>query len=378
MDIMKKKILFLLHTPPPVHGSSLVGSYIQKSTIIGETFQTTYINIGTSLSVADIGKKNISKVATFLKLLYSLIKTLNTIKPDLVYIAITSKGIGFYKDFFFVLISKLLGYKIVFHFHNKGVSLNQNKIIDNFLYWLAFSNTNAIILSQRLYDDIKKYFNKKAVNVCPNGIPEEKIETSIPLSYTKKETHFLYLSNLYKSKGVHILLKALKLLKNQSKDFRCSIVGGEGDVSTQELNSLIKKMDLEKEVVYLGKRYGEEKTQIFKMADVFVFPTYYDYETFGLVNIEAMMYGLPVISTREGAIEDIVVDCETGFLVKRKDHNDLAKKMKLFINTPEKISKMGKKAQERFFQKFTLTTFENNLLNILLELTNQKPDEKHS
>ena len=376
MDIMKKKILFLLHTPPPVHGSSLMGSYIQKSTIIGETFQTTYINIGTSLSVADIGKKNISKVATFLKLLYSFIKTLNTIKPDLVYIAITSKGIGFYKDFFFVLISKLLGYKIVFHFHNKGVSLNQNKIIDNFLYWLAFSNSNAIILSQRLYYDIKKYFNKKAVYVCPNGIPEEKIETSITLSSAKKQTHFLYLSNLYKSKGVYILLKALKLLKNQSKDFRCSIVGGEGDVSTQELNSLIKEMDLEKEVVYLGKRYGEEKTQVFKSADVFVFPTYS--ETFGLVNIEATMYGLPVISTREGAIEDIVVDGETGFLVKRKDHNDLAKKMKLFINTPEQIGKMGKKAQERFFQKFTLNTFESNLLNILLELTNQKPDEKHS
>lgn len=375
---MKKKVLFLLHTPPPVHGSSLVGSYIQKSTIISETFQTTYINIGTSLSIADIGKTHISKGAIFLKLLYSLIKTLNTIKPDLVYIAITSKGIGFYKDLFFVLISKLLGHKIVFHFHNKGVSFNQNKIIDNFLYSLAFSNTNAIILSQRLYYDIKKYFNKEAVYICPNGIPESKIETTGPLSSTKKQTHFLYLSNLYKSKGVCILLNALKLLKNQSKDFRCSIVGGEGDVSTQELNSLIKEMDLEKEVVYLGKRYGEEKTQIFKSADVFVFPTYYEYEIFSLVNIEAMMYGLPVISTREGAIEDIVVDGETGYLVKRKDHNNLAKKMKLFINTPEQIGKMGKKAQERFFQKFTLSTFENNLLNILLKITNQMPNEKQS
>ena len=373
---MKKKVLFLLHTPPPVHGSSLVGSYIQKSTIISETLQTTYINIGTSLSTADIGKTHISKGVTFLKLLYSLIKTLNTIKPDLVYIAITSKGIGFYKDLFFVLISKLLGHKIVFHFHNKGVSLNQNKIIDNFLYSLAFSNTNAIILSQRLYYDIKKYFNKEAVYICPNGIPESKIETTGPLSSTKQQTHFLYFSNLYKSKGVCILLNALKLLKNQSKDFRCSIVGGEGDVSTQELNSLIKEMDLEKEVVYLGKRYGKEKTQIFKSADVFVFPTYY--ETFGLVNIEAMMYGLPVISTREGAIEDIVVDGETGYLVKRKDHNNLAKKMKLFINTPEQIGKMGKKAQERFFQKFTLSTFENNLLNILLKITNQMPNEKQS
>lgn len=373
---MKSKLLFLLHTPPPVHGSSLVGSYIQKSTVINSAFQTAYINIGTSFKIADIGKKNILKITTFLKLLCLLIRTLNTLKPDLVYIAITSKGIGFYKDLFFVLIAKLLGYRIVFHFHNKGVSLNQNKIIDNFLYRLAFSNTNAIILSQRLYYDIKKYFNKGSVYVCSNGIPEEKFETTPLLLSKTKHTHFLYLSNLYKSKGVHTLLKALEILNNQFKDFRCSIVGGEGDISAQELNNLIKGMSLEKEVIYLGKRFGEEKTQVYKSADVFVFPTHY--ETFGLVNVEAMMYGLPVISTREGAIEDIVVDGETGLLVKRKDYNDLAKKMNFFINKPEQIYKMGEKAQERFFQKFTLTTFENKLLNILFELTKQKPDEKYS
>ena len=63
-----------------------------------------------------------------------------------------------------------------------------------------------------------------------------------------------------------------------------------------------------------------------------------------------MMYGLPVISTREGAIEDIVVDGVTGFLVKRKDYNDLAKKMKLFLNNPHKIGKMARKAQEKFFK----------------------------
>lgn len=374
---MKKPILFLLQIPPPVHGSSLVGSYIQKSTIINEKFKTAYINIGTSISISEIGKKHISKVIIFFKLLYLLVKTLNTLKPNLVYIAITSKGIGFYKDLFFVLITKLLGYKIVYHFHNKGVSVNQNNIIDNFLYKWAFSNTSAIILSHRLYYDIKKYFNKGAVYVCPNGIPEDKIEPTKSLISTKRHTHFLFLSNLYKSKGIYIILKALKQLKDQFEDFSCSIVGGEGDISADELNNLINEMGIKKEVVYLGRRYGEDKIQIFRSADVFIFPTFYEYESFPLVNLEAMMYGLPVISTREGAIEDIVVDGVTGFLVKRKDYNDLAKKMKLFLNNPHKIGKMARKAQEKFFQDFTLTIFENNLLNILVELTNNKPYEKH-
>ena len=210
--------------------------------------------------------------------------------------------------------------------------------------------------------------------MCSNGIPEEKFETTPLLLSKTKHTHFLYLSNLYKSKGVHTLLKALEILNNQFKDFRCSIVGGEGDISAQELNNLIKGMSLEKEVIYLGKRFGEEKTQVYKSADVFVFPTHY--ETFGLVNVEAMMYGLPVISTREGAIEDIVVDGETGLLVKRKDYNDLLKNN--FLSTNQNRFTKWEKSSRKVFKKFTLTTFENKLLNILFELTKQKPDEKYS
>ena len=52
----------MLQIPPPVHGSSLVGSYIQKSTIINEKFKTAYINIGTSISISEIGKSIYQKL----------------------------------------------------------------------------------------------------------------------------------------------------------------------------------------------------------------------------------------------------------------------------------------------------------------------------
>ena len=65
-----------------------------------------------------------------------------------------------------------------------------------------------------------------------------------------------------------------------------------------------------------GPKYGEEKFREFQRADIFVFPTYY--EVFGLVILEAMQYSLPVVSTFEGAIPDIVVENETGFLVEHR------------------------------------------------------------
>ena len=94
------KILFVLHLPPPVHGSSLVGKYIQDSQIINETFSTRFINLGTSKSVDEIGKNPLLKVMRYLEILVSFMNHIFKFNPDLIYLAITAKGIGFYKDLY--------------------------------------------------------------------------------------------------------------------------------------------------------------------------------------------------------------------------------------------------------------------------------------
>ena len=156
---MKSRILFILHWPPPVHGSSVVGLQIKESKLINTDFNCTYINLGTSYSIDEIGKNSISKIFRFLTILWKVVRNLIVNRPDLCYFAITAKGPAFYKDILVVSLVKLFGVKLVYHFHNKGVSTRQNKFIDNFLYHVAFNDTEIILLSKYLYPDVQKYFS---------------------------------------------------------------------------------------------------------------------------------------------------------------------------------------------------------------------------
>ena len=114
-----------------------------------------------------------------------------------------------------------------------------------------------------------------------------------------------------------------------------------------------------------GPKYNSQKFEYFLHSDIFVFPTYYHNETFGLVNLEAMQFRLPVISTCEGGIPDVVDDGISGFLIDPKNSEALANKLEILIKNPKLRSAMGEAGYERYLKKFTLEIFENRLTEIL-------------
>jgi glycosyltransferase involved in cell wall biosynthesis len=362
----KPKILFLIHWPPPIHGSSVIGLQIKESNLINTGFDCNYINLGTSKSIDEIGKNAIRKIFNYLAILLKVLKILLTNRPNLCYFAITAKGIGFYKDDLVVLLIKLFRVKIVYHFHNKGVSLRQKKFFDNLLYRLTFKNTDAILLSRYLYSDIESFFPQSKIHICPNGIPE--MNNSLNLNRKKKNgiVKILFLSNLIESKGVFILLEACSILKQKGVIFKCDFVGGEGDITTTQFQNKVELLGLSHCVSYLGGKFGEEKNKVFNDADIFAFPTYN--ETFGIVLLEAMKYNLPVVSTFEGGIPDVVEDNATGFLVQQKNQLALAVKLEVLIENYELRCKMGKAGKEKFEREFTLQKFEIKLTEILHQI----------
>lgn len=361
---MKPKILFILHTPPPVHGAAMVGKYIKESTRINGYFKTRYINLGTSRSFDDIGRGGLQKIFRFFGLLWEVLIQMILFRPDKVYLTLTAKGNGFYKDAVVVFLVKIMGGQMIYHFHNKGVKTRQDKALDHWLYKKVFYNAHVILLSQYLYPDVQKYVPRVRVHICPNGIPDifDDAESENNVS-NKERVYILFLSNLLETKGVYELLEACKYLKERKLPFACTFVGGEANISASELRQKIEILGLEKYVTYAGKKYNEEKKKIFRASDVFVFPTYY--ETFGLVNLEAMQAQLPVISTPEGGIPDVVEDGKTGYLVPQKDAKALADKLEELIKDPQKRKKMGRKGYEKYRKVFTLQAFEERLTHIL-------------
>ncbi len=355
------KILFVLHLPPPVHGAATVGLQIKNSKIVNEAFDCKYINLGTSVTIEEIGKRRLVKLWRYFSILWQVLKAVLVHRPDLCYLSMTSRCTPFYKDATLAFLVKLLGVKIIYHFHNKGVSLNQDKLIDNLLYRSVFKKSEVILLSPNLYPDIQKYVDSKQVYYCPNGIKDVEWKPTSKEGRTLVQLFFL--SNLMESKGVYLLLEACKQLKQKKLSFQCTFVGGVGDINREQFKSKLIEMDLVDNVNYVGEKFGKEKAEIFSNTDIFVHPTLND--CFPLVLLEAMQYSLPVISTIEGGIPDIVDVGLTGFLILKNDTEALVEKLELLIKNPDLRLKMGKAALQKFDREFKSEKFEKQITLIL-------------
>jgi glycosyltransferase involved in cell wall biosynthesis len=366
--LSKPKVLFIVHLPPPVHGAAAIGKYIKTSSLINSEIEAEYINLATTDQLNKIGKGGIKKIFTFIRLIKTVIKALNKKQFDLCYVTLTASGPGFYKDLIIVAILKSYGCKLIYHFHNKGVAQASTSRVNRMLYRYVFKKSKSILLSRHLYYDISMYVKEEDVFYCPNGVPPKH-------SYIRERTHsedpktckLLYLSNMMAEKGAYVLLDALKHLQSKKIPFECNYVGAWSDITEEAFKAYILENGLEKSVFAHGPKYDNEKESFFKEADIFVFPTYYHYETFGLVNLEAMQYALPIVSTREGGIPDVVADGETGFLVPQKNAEKLADKLELLIKNEELRFNMGQAGKNRYETLFTLDRFEKTFAEVIRE-----------
>ena len=364
------KVLFIMHMPPPVHGAAMMGKYIHDSKIVNNAFECRYINPTTAANLEDIGKIGVRKLRDFYSLLRKIRRTVKDFAPDIVYFTANACGGPFYKDFIIVELLKRMGCRIVVHYHNKGVSTRQDRWLDNYLYRRFFSRLKVILLAETLSSDIQKYVNRKDVEICSNGIPE-----SIDYEPTTKRDnavpHILFLSNLIESKGVIVLLDALKILKDKGNRFICDFVGGEtAEIDAARFDHEVEQRGLSDIAIYHGRKYGEEKNEYYRNADMMVFPTYYHNECFPLVLLEAMQCGVACVSTNEAAIPEIIDDGRTGLLVDKgaggvPSAEDVSVAIEKLITDRQLCYQMGQEGRRKYEKMYTLDVFERNVTDCI-------------
>ncbi len=224
--------------------------------------------------------------------------------------------------------------------------------------------------------------NHQKVTIIPPGvnthhfypIPPDEAKEAIGIS--PADHMALFVGRIEPLKGVDTLIRAMAILKKRCKSFACpdylAIIGGdpEGEPERmsdemQRLQILCRDLGLDDIVLFLGKRGQQTLPYYYSAAEVVVMPSFY--ESFGMVALEAMACGTPVIASQVGGLAFLVKDGETGFFVPAQDPEALAEKLRLLFVDHDLRAQFGKAAAESA-KNFSWELITQKILDVYRDL----------
>jgi len=218
-----------------------------------------------------------------------------------------------------------------------------------------------ITVSQSNLVCIKKLDVSTPVTVIPNGFrsdlfyPRDSYECRKTLSLPQNKKIILTVGNLEPIKGQAYLIEAIRKISRERKDVLCVIVGS-GKLHTS-LQRQIRSLELEGDILLVGGKPHDEIPLWMNACDIFVLPSLK--ESFGIVQIEAMACGKPVIATRNGGSEEVITSDEYGLLVEPANIENLAKSILLALD-----HKWDMEAILRHAERFTWETLVDEITEI--------------
>jgi glycosyltransferase involved in cell wall biosynthesis len=224
------------------------------------------------------------------------------------------------------------GYTVLFHL--KYYNLRANPITHLVLYLtekVCLTNASQVVVtSQSAKQDVLKL-----------GVPEKIIHVVYPTvsvkgdGILKTEFHgnLLFLANVEPRKGLDVLIKALPLIKDIP--YHLDVVGGYDPKSRyfQELLNMINQYGLQTNIKFHGQKTGIALKELFKKADIFVFPS--RQETFGIALLEAMSFGLPIVASSIPSTGELIENNKNGILFSADDYKGLADALMVLITNSE-------------------------------------------
>lgn len=182
----------------------------------------------------------------------------------------------------------------------------------------------------------------------------------------EKEKVVMFLGGLDRAhafKGVDVLLQAMaEVIQRSTVTVRCLICGS-GDLRS-EYERQARELGIEKNVIFAGRVSDEEMTLHYNLADVFVLPSTDSSEAFGIVLLQAMACGIPVIASDLPGVRAVFENGISGYAVETGSVAGLADKLRDYFRHPGRRWKMGKAARERVEERFDREAVEEKLKGV--------------
>ena len=356
------KLLVFAHTPPPHHGQSYMvqlmlngfGGNQRKSAKTAALQQDSsgsafgiecyHVNARLSQKLEDIGDLRVGKFILLMGYcLQAIWCRFRYGVTHFYYIPAPGKRSALYRDWLVMLICRPFFKRIILHWHAAGlakwletvVQIRSRAITYHFMKQVDLS----IVLSRYNRADAEKLMSKE-IHVVSNGIPDPCREfdsqvlprrlaraaarkrifagerlTAEDVARAYHDVHLvkvLYLAHCTREKGVFDSVNGVALANEQLRhrqlplQIKLLVTGNfvlPGDKA--HFDELLRQRELSKDVEYLGFVSGEQKNRLLRESDIFCFPTYYENENQPVNLIEAMAFGMPILTTRWRSIPEL-------------------------------------------------------------------------
>ncbi len=273
-------------------------------------------------------------------------------------------------------ICKSLNLPLITSFHGLDVSERpKNPIFLKRLRELFREGDIFLVRSKSMKEDVVNLGCKPdKIRVLYGGIDIDKFKFLERKKKKNDATKILMCGRFVEKKGFSYGIKAFYNLLNKHNNLELHIVGG--GILDKKLKSLVKKLEIENKVFFLGPRAPADIPRVMGKSDIFLSPnvTSRKGDKEGIPNTikEAMATGLPVVSTFHAGIPELVRNNETGLLLPEKDIDGLTGKLNHLIENRNLRERMGENGRKVIEKKFNLRKRIKELENIYEEIAVKK------
>ena len=197
----------------------------------------------------------------------------------------------------------------------------------------------------------------RKVTIIPPGVdtsrfyPIPKDEAKEYIGLSTQQPILLYVGRIEPLKGIDTLIQALAIMRRSGSEVCLTIIGGDPEESTFDRASEVSRLKTISEqagvadvITFLGKRSQDSLPYYYSAAEAVVVPSHY--ESFGMVALEAMACGVPVVASQVGGLAFLVQDGVTGFTVPVDEPEALADRLMRCVNQPDLQKQLGRQAAD--------------------------------
>lgn len=352
--------------PPPIHGESLAIKLLIEAKEVNGMFRLTVINTNRKRTEKG-GRLSLVKLVQDVGMLFRVWRLVRKDPPDILYLSLSQTRLGLVRDAILLRLTEKKAGKVVAHLHGnnlKNVLISLNPALKRFVVPALNRIESGIALSRNLAFNFMGL--PAHVAVVPNGIDRDYFsngEITSARSGVRSGLPFriLYLSNLMETKGFAPLIQA-------TADLLCDGYPVELWLAGQLYDRPLFDQTMEEagaagctdKITYLGTVTGTRKKQLLRDADVMVLPTTYPIEGQPISIIEGMASGLPIISSAQGAIPELIEG--SGIVLRTINRETLAAAIRRLLADRSLYQQYSQTGRHRFLNNYTLDQYIGGLV----------------